>query len=168
MNWKPKELVKLLVLPIIASVSAGILINLFTGVSIHNPVSLSWVKAALFAHLPAWITLIVVAVAAILAGLNIRGSEHFDVFADFSIDMNPTGPWLYGSSRALGGPIALFTTKQPGYLHGRADRWSSPELSRDIGVTRNKIGSTFSDDLTHDIPHDAIHMHPGEGGIFAA
>ena len=137
MSWKTKELVKLLVLPIIASFSAGILIDLFTGVSIHNPVSLSWVKAALFAHLPAWVTLIVVAVAAILAGLNIRRNEQFDVFADFSIDMNPTGPWLYGFSPALGGPITLHTTKQPGFLHGRADRWSSPEFGPDIGVTRN-------------------------------
>jgi hypothetical protein len=97
----------------------------YNGVPFHNP--LSWMKDALFARVPVWVALIVVALAAILAGLMVLQRAHteeerFDVFSDFSIDMNPTGRWLYGSSSALEGPITLFATKLPGILDGRADK----------------------------------------------
>ncbi len=89
----------------------------------------------------------------------------FDAVADFSVDQNPNGPWQYGYSRTLNGPFELHKTRLTDILQGRAEKWSSPELGPDIGVTHNKTGSTFRDGLTHDIPHDAIHMHPGEKGI---
>jgi hypothetical protein len=159
------------VIKIIINLGQGVLLLVwgawYNGVPIHNPFSLSWVKAALFARVPVWVALIFAAAAAILAGLNIRQRERFDVFADFSIDMNPAGPWLYGSSLALDGPIALHTTKQIGILQGRADRWCSPKLEPHIGVVRNKTGSTFTgEEGTFVVPRDALHMHPGEGGIF--
>jgi hypothetical protein len=47
------------------------------------------------------------------------------------------------------------------------DRWGSPEAGPDIGVMRNKSGSTIPGvPPTYEIPPDVIHMHPGEGGIF--
>lgn len=91
----------------------------------------------------------------------------FDAVADFSIDKNPTGPWSYGYAANLDGPFALHMTKQPGLSQGRLDRWSSPALGKDIAVMRNKAKSTIpGDPPTYDIPHDVIHMHPGESGTF--
>jgi hypothetical protein len=77
MDQKIKEL---WVIPIIVALVTGIPIAAVfmfltawaTGVPIHNPLSLSWVKPALFAQLPVWVTLIVVAVAAVITGMYFR------------------------------------------------------------------------------------------------
>lgn len=77
MNQKTKEL---WVIPIVVALATGIPISAvfmfltawLTGVPIHNPLSLGWIRPALAAQLPVWMTLLIIAVAAILAGLNIR------------------------------------------------------------------------------------------------
>jgi hypothetical protein len=77
MDQKTKEL---WVIPTIVALVTGIPIAAVfmfltawaTGVPIHNPLTLSWVKPALFAQLPVWATLIVVAVAAVIAGMYFR------------------------------------------------------------------------------------------------
>ncbi len=91
----------------------------------------------------------------------------FDAVGDFSIDQNPKGAWSYGYSKTLDGSFVLHTTREPNVFEGKVDRWSSPAVGPDIGIMRNKSGSTvIGVPPTYEIPPDVIHMHPGQGGIF--
>jgi hypothetical protein len=73
MQQKTKEL---WVIPIIITLGTGIPLTLLglwlSGTPIHPSFSFSWMKVALSASLPMWVTLAVVLVAAILTGLFLR------------------------------------------------------------------------------------------------
>jgi membrane protein implicated in regulation of membrane protease activity len=77
MNQRTKDL---WVIPIVISLATGIVLGAIfmflgpwlTGTSIHPSFSLRWLKLALFVFLPVWVTLVVLLVTVILAGLFLR------------------------------------------------------------------------------------------------
>jgi hypothetical protein len=89
-----------------------------------------------------------------------------DLVADFSIDSNPAGPWSYGYSKTLGGQFNRHKQSRTDIFQG-VDGWGSPQVQENLWVMRNRSGAMITGNPpTYTIPHDMLHMHPGEGGIF--
>ena len=90
--------------------------------------------------------------------------QTFDVAADFSATNNPNGPWSYGFSSTLGGPLILYvaTDNTDGLEHWRTNIAASGTPMLFHNPTANTIVSAS----THVAP-GGLGMHPGPDGEYA-
>lgn len=150
------------------------LAQLFTALGVGKAVK---AMLAIHYHLdPLWVSPIwMMTTAAVLAifarrsdvrGLKQTGwSPSWDAVADFSIKENPSGPWSYGWCRsALGGDFVTHGRNLVDAMPG-VDRWDSPGINKDVGVMHSRTGNDVRG-CSYTIHPDALHMHPGEGGIY--
>lgn len=85
---------------------------------------------------------------------------------DFSLSANPNGSWSYGFTSTLGGPLVLYTDRQPNLLP-RVDRWTSIALDAFLGVARNSAATpVIGSPPTFAYPPDMLHMHPSALGQY--
>jgi hypothetical protein len=85
----------------------------------------------------------------------------YDAKADFSTTLNPSGPWSYGWSTELAGPLTLF----PNYLVFQGgDKWQDDSILQ--SGCPNLVYNPSSTTFTGLIPPLALSMHPGPGNQF--
>lgn len=84
----------------------------------------------------------------------------FSVADDFSIASNPNGPWSYGYSNGLGGPLLLFVTSG---TSGPVIGWNENISLGAPGTSHNGSGATVTSGTVQYGPWQTI-FHPGPSG----
>ena len=104
-----------------------------------------------------WIALAALAGLVSMGPVDARAAVIADFVADFSPLSNPAGPWQYGSTATLGGPLTVFPNVFDASGGGdvRFD-WNPGPRTPLVGVLIPGVGSPTGI------------LHPGGGGVFAA
>src|SRR5271170_3661277 len=87
--------------------------------------------------------------------------QVYDAYAGFSATQNPSGPWTYGWSTDLGGPLVVY--RQTFVILG-GDNWSDPSIN--FGGDPN-VAYVPVDDTSADVPPGTMAFHPGPGNQFS-
>ena len=102
--------------------------------------------------------------AAMAVSLTVAHSASFDPAADFSLAGNPNGPWSYGYSQTLGGPLILHTTSGS---DGGLDFWNTDISIGLPWVARNTTATPINWAGTTVFAPGALSIHPGPNGQVA-
>ena len=105
-----------------------------------------------------------VAAAAMALSLAVTHAASFDPAANFSLAGNPNGPWSYGYSQVLGGPMILHATS------GSFDGLEYWDTDISIGlpwVARNVSAFPVNWAGTTTMAPGALSLHPGPSGQVA-
>ena len=102
------------------------------------------------------------AIAAALAlSSAVAYSAAFDPAAEFSLAANPNGPWSYGYSQTLGGPLVLHSTSGSG---GGLDYWNTDVWIGLPWIVRNSTTAPILWSGTAQFAPGTLSLHPGAFG----
>jgi hypothetical protein len=90
----------------------------------------------------------------------------YDPAADFSLTLNPNGPWTFGYTSALGGPFVIYdVTKVNEHINYwyRADHPNAP-LPPEVGYNPSEA---FTQPGDASWTANGFHLHPGPDGTFS-
>jgi hypothetical protein len=99
--------------------------------------------------------------AAMILSLAVARSASFDPAVDFSLAGNPNGPWSYGYSQLLGGPLILHVASGSG---GGLDYWNTDISIGLPWIVRNSTATAVNWAGTTVFAPGALSLHPGPQG----
>lgn len=102
--------------------------------------------------------------AALVLSVTVAQATTYDPTADFSLAGNPNGPWSYGYSLTLGGPLIPHASSGSG---GGLDYWNTPISIGLPWVARNTTAAPINWAGTTVFAPGALSLHPGPSGEVA-
>jgi hypothetical protein len=102
-----------------------------------------------------------VLIASLAVTSAVAHAATFDPAADFSLSGNPHGPWSYGYSQTLGGPLILHTNSGSG---GGLDYWNTDVWIGLPWIVRNATTNPILWSGTATFEPGVLSLHPGAFG----